>query len=183
MAGAFDFSRAFLYRWTVNWRMLSPAVFAAPAFHRALLGAHISLLLAFLCWRWCRPYGGLLRMVRDRLGTRSASSQRVDLDHTLLVLGTCNLIGVLCARSLHYQFYAWYYHALPYLLARARWGSMAWWDRRVPAWLRASAGVCGRLGLLACIEWCWNVFPATPLSSSVLLGAHLVLLLGLWGTG
>jgi alpha-1,3-mannosyltransferase len=33
-----------------------------------------------------------------------------------LPLFSANLIGVAFARSLHYQFYVWYYHSLPYLL-------------------------------------------------------------------
>jgi alpha-1,3-mannosyltransferase len=32
------------------------------------------------------------------------------------ILFTVNLIGVACARSLHYQFYSWYFHTLPWLL-------------------------------------------------------------------
>ena len=34
----------------------------------------------------------------------------------LLPLFTANLIGVALSRSLHYQFYVWYFHSLPYLL-------------------------------------------------------------------
>lgn len=34
----------------------------------------------------------------------------------VLSLFTSNLIGIICARSLHYQFYAWYAQSLPLLL-------------------------------------------------------------------
>ena len=34
----------------------------------------------------------------------------------LYALFTANLIGIAFARSLHYQFYCWYYHSLAYLL-------------------------------------------------------------------
>lgn len=34
----------------------------------------------------------------------------------VLILFTCNFIGMCFSRSLHYQFYVWYFHSLPYLL-------------------------------------------------------------------
>ena len=34
--------------------------------------------------------------------------------------------------------------------------------------------------LLFGIEYAWNVFPSTDLSSSVLFAAHVTLLLGIW---
>lgn len=34
----------------------------------------------------------------------------------LMALFTANLLGICVARSLHYQFYSWYFHSLPYLL-------------------------------------------------------------------
>lgn len=39
-----------------------------------------------------------------------------DPTDTPLVLLTSNLIGMLCARSLHYQFHSWYFHQIPLLL-------------------------------------------------------------------
>lgn len=34
----------------------------------------------------------------------------------LYALFTSNLAGIVVARSIHFQFYAWYYHSLFYLL-------------------------------------------------------------------
>ncbi|XP_039954595.1 lethal(2)neighbour of tid protein 2 [Bactrocera tryoni] len=72
----------------------------------------------------------------------------------------CNFLGMLCARSLHYQFYVWYYHSLPYLI----------WSTNY------SLGI--RFLLLGLIELCWNTYPSTDFSSGLLHICHIVLLLG-----
>lgn len=80
----------------------------------------------------------------------------------LAMLFTGNLIGILCSRTLHYQFYAWYYYTMPLLL---------WWSP-----LPNTA----RIALWAAIEVLWNAFPSTPASSMALLVCHVVLLTALW---
>lgn len=42
--------------------------------------------------------------------------QPFSTEKALLILFTGNFIGILCARSLHFQFYCWYFHTLPFLL-------------------------------------------------------------------
>lgn len=41
-------------------------------------------------------------------------------EHILTTLFTSNFIGIVCSRSIHYQYYCWYFHTLPYLLWRTK---------------------------------------------------------------
>lgn len=90
----------------------------------------------------------------------------INFDSTsqLLVLPffVVNFIGVVCARSLHYQFYAWYFHSLLYLVYCTGY-------RRSVMFL-----------LLALIEYCWNCYPSTSFSSGVLHFCHVLILLGVY---
>lgn len=60
---AFNFRRIFLYKWTVNWRFLSEERFLDPNFAKALLVGHVSALVAFGLFRWCRTSGGVLAVL------------------------------------------------------------------------------------------------------------------------
>lgn len=92
----------------------------------------------------------------DRLGIHFDQCTQL----ALLPFFLCNFIGVACARSLHYQFYVWYFHSLPYLV----------WSTPY------SLGV--RYLILGIIEYCWNTYPSTNLSSAALHLCHLALLVG-----
>lgn len=78
----------------------------------------------------------------------------------LLPLFLVNFIGVVCARSLHYQFYVWYFHSLPYL---------SWFTDYHTSF---------KILILFLIEFCWNQYPSTDFSSILLHVCHLVLLFG-----
>lgn len=56
---AFDLGRVFLYKWTVNWRMLDEDVFLSPEFATVLMVGHVSLLVGFGLFKWCAPDGGV----------------------------------------------------------------------------------------------------------------------------
>ncbi len=60
---AFNFGRVFLYKWTVNWRFLSEERFLDPNFAKALLVGHVSVLVVFGLFRWCRSPGGVLAIL------------------------------------------------------------------------------------------------------------------------
>ena len=52
LAGAFDFSRVFLYKWTVNWRFVPEEIFISKPFAKGLLTIHLVILVVFLLRRW-----------------------------------------------------------------------------------------------------------------------------------
>lgn len=80
----------------------------------------------------------------------------------ILPMFIINFIGVVCARSLHYQFYSWYFHSLPYLL----------WSTNFT--------VIVRFLILALIELCWNTYPSTNFSSFLLHICHLSVVYGVY---
>ncbi|KAF9202770.1 Multidrug resistance-associated protein 4 [Haplosporangium sp. Z 27] len=163
---AFEFSRVFEYKWTVNWKFLDKKTFLSEDFAKLLLAGHLIVLFAFVFFRWSRSDGGIVPVVlRGFTASRSMLSihaQYMKPNHVLTLLFTSNFIGIVFARSLHYQFYSWYFMTLPYLL----------WQTRLPILIRFL--------LLGAIEWSWNVFPATANSSGVLVASHVIILLGLW---
>lgn len=95
------------------------------------------------------------------------------------------------SRSLHYQFYVWYFHTLPYLL----WSGGV---KKLAHLLRYLLHVCTfedlkniffgncrcfllfRVLILGLIELSWNTYPSTTSSSAALHICHLIILLCLW---
>lgn len=80
----------------------------------------------------------------------------------ILPMFLCNFIGILCARSLHYQFYSWYFHTLPYLIWSTPYSTIS------------------KFLILALIEYSWNTYPSTNFSSILLHTCHFSLLRGLY---
>ncbi|NXL49124.1 ALG3 mannosyltransferase, partial [Podilymbus podiceps] len=158
---SFDLGRQFQFKWTVNWRFLPEEVFQNRAFHAALLLAHLAGLGLFALHRWHRSKGSILALLKDPAERKHPSPPLT----IVFVLFSSNFLGVCCSRSLHYQFYVWYFHTLPYLL-----------------WCTPTAKLAHmpKVLLLGVIELCWNTYPSTVSSSLSLHICHGLVLLQLW---
>lgn len=79
---AFDLGRQFLYKWTVNWRLVPEEGFLSAPFARALLACHVGLLATFGFTVWCRKQGGAVAVIRRALEqpTRPAALSSVSQD-------------------------------------------------------------------------------------------------------
>ncbi|NXL25223.1 ALG3 mannosyltransferase, partial [Setophaga kirtlandii] len=177
---SFDLGRQFQYKWTVNWRFLPEEVFQNRIFHAALLLAHLAGLGLFALHRWHSSKENILTLLKDP-ARRKPASPRLTVNNILwqascvcplnasawivFVLFSSNFLGVCCSRSLHYQFYVWYFHTLPYLL----WCTPTTKLAHMPKVL-----------LLGVIELCWNTYPSTVCSSLSLHICHGLILLQLW---
>lgn len=160
LSRAFELSRQFFFKWTVNWRFVGEDVFLSRSFALALLGLHAAVLATFMATQWFKPARKpLAAIVTPLLQLRSPFSpqeeplvaSRVTAQYVTTTVLSANVMGLLFARSLHYQFYAYLAWATPYLL-----------------W-RSGAHPILQYALWAFQEWAWNVFPSTPASSGVVV--------------
>lgn len=167
--GAFNLGRIFEFRWTVNWRFLPEEIFIHSYFHISLLALHVvTLLYCAPTWiTYMKSYVKLKRVETD-LKPQLRKKEKVDMciisQLFVYPLFVANFIGIIFSRSLHYQFYIWYYHTLPYI---------AWCTNYKTAF---------KLTILGVIELCWNTYPSTVYSSAALHVCHIALLYGILKT-
>ncbi|KAK5702603.1 dolichyl-P-Man:Man(5)GlcNAc(2)-PP-dolichol alpha-1,3-mannosyltransferase [Elasticomyces elasticus] len=168
---AFEFSRQFLFKWTVNWRFVGEQTFLSRSFSLVLLAAHAGLLSVFLATRWLKPGDSSLVAALKQLidlpieEKQKMIARRVTPEFVLTSILSAIIIGCLCARSLHYQFYAYIAWSTPFLLWRG--------------------GVHPVLiyGIWAAQEWAWNVYPSTNTSSIVVVVTLAVTVVASWFGG
>ncbi|KAF9894606.1 dolichyl-P-Man:Man(5)GlcNAc(2)-PP-dolichol alpha-1,3-mannosyltransferase [Aspergillus nanangensis] len=162
---AFELTRQFLFKWTVNWRFVGEDLFLSKQFSIALLALHICLLVLFAAAGWFRPSGtNLPKYLQTVLQGRSRSVS-LSKPFIMTVMLTSLAIGLLCARSLHYQFFAYLSWATPFLL---------WQVGLHPVLIYTS---------WALQEWAWNVYPSTNQSSLVVVLSLCVQVLGVLANG
>ena len=164
---SFNLGRQFEYKWTVNWRFISEELFLDRRLHIFLLATHLILLALIFHRSWSRSQSSFVQKGKcafqntislkniviclvTQAGTRPTSS--IEL---VSIIFASNFIGICCARSLHYQFYVWYYHTLPFLFHHT-----------------AKTSLPVSILCLLCIEYAWNVYPSTVFSSVLLLSVH-----------
>lgn len=168
LSKAFELTRVFEYKWSVNGAFLSEETFLDRRLSLFLLACHLISLIWFGHYRWTEPESlglfGLIgfRRAKGKLTWRFGTSRRrLDPSHVAFVLLSANFVGIVFARTLHYQFYVWYAHALPLLV----------WRTRLPAPLK--------IAVPAIVELIFNVYPPTPLCAVALHIAHFSLLVAL----
>ncbi|KAH8596126.1 glycosyltransferase family 58 protein [Bisporella sp. PMI_857] len=170
LSRAFELSRQFMFKWTVNWRFVGEKAFLSKEFSASLLVAHFSALMLFMTTRWIRPAETpILKLVQKTLkgeeplgALQHAVSIRVSPNYILTAILTANAIGMLFARSLHYQFYAYIALSTPFLL-----------------W-RSGLHPVLQYALWATQEWAWNVYPSTDISSKVVVGILFTTVASVW---
>jgi alpha-1,3-mannosyltransferase len=138
---AFEFDRQFFFKWSVNWNFLGEEVALSKDFAKLLLVIHLALLVVFLVFKWAPSKR---RFFQDLRLMDWSSTHPLRQDYVVITMFTCNLIGIMCSRSLHYQFYSWYFFTLPIMLHLAGFH-----------WIL-------RVAIVVSIEVCWNIFPPHP---------------------
>ncbi|KAI0206301.1 glycosyltransferase [Astrocystis sublimbata] len=161
LSRAFELSRQFFFKWTVNWRFVGEDTFLSRPFALCLLAMHGLVLLWFILNKWLKiaekPWPAILApmlRLKSPFSTQKESriSSQVSPEYVITTMLSANVVGLLFARSLHYQFYSYLAWSTPFLL-----------------W-RSGAHPLLQYGLWALQEWAWNVFPSTNASSGVVVG-------------
>mmetsp|Transcript_29348 Transcript_29348/g.54953 ORF Transcript_29348/g.54953 Transcript_29348/m.54953 type:complete len:264 (-) Transcript_29348:6-797(-) len=174
---SFNLARTFNHYWSVNFKWvpcqpLAPdqktllndcaGIFTSKPFGLGLLLATVVLWLVYAAH--CAASDR-----REAFLSKASRFASFDGNEIATVMLVSNFIGVAFSRSLHFQFYVWYFHALPFLL----------WCTRLPVVLK--------MVVLLGIEMCWNPWEgetSTVASSMLLTSLHALLLIalahGLW---
>lgn len=168
LARSFDLGRVFLFKWTTNWRFIGEETFLSREFAGTLLVTNVLLLAIFVRKRWLRPSGLSISAFISTifkplaLSKQQQISTNVTPDWILKTILTSMAIGMLCARSLHYQFYAYIAWSTPFLLHASGLHPVATY------------------AVWAAQEWAWNVYPSTNISSMAVVGCVALQVLGVW---
>ena len=119
--------------------------------------------------------------------TSAVGSSGGPSDAISFALLSSNVLGVIFARSLHFQFHLWYWHTLPAVLAwllplpspaPSAGGATGLWERTVAWWPTVWVGLC-HVTFAVALELSWGVHPPTAASSAGVTVLHALLAMGL----
>ena len=176
----------------IQKQFLPEHIFVSKPLSILLLILHISGLIYF-CIQWLhissiqangRSIFLYQRTTTTRTTTKVSSSSSTPITdqqplpplspvYIIATLFTSNFIGICFARTLHYQFYSWYFHAIPFLL----------WYHTIPTSTTTTGDknfvypIIIRLLFMMGIEYAFITFPATPISSAILQISHIAILI------
>ena len=165
---AFQLTRQFLFKWTVNWRFVGEQIFLSQGFALTLLVINFLILALFTFTRWTRPSGktplGLAKTLFKQAPPKVQQqiSKSVSPDFIMTSIITSLITGLACARSLHYQFFAYIAWSTPFLL----------WKSAMPAPFI--------IATWAVQELAWNIYPSTDMSSMVVVACLVIQVFGVW---
>lgn len=155
--GAFNFSRQFLFEWSINWQMIGEDGFESSIFHKSLLASQLVGILCIILFKYPNLLKDAVKSLRHPLSKVTTVVNTTEVVPFILV--TTNFVGVLFSRSLHYQFLTWYHWTIPILIHYSR---LPWFIG--PIWY----------GLH---EYCWNSYPPNARASTLLFALNGALLL------
>lgn len=180
---AMNFKRKFMYIWSINWQFIEEDVFNSDMFATSLLILHVMTLYIFIDKKWISPIKKangnnkgtislVLQMIKDKIkGEKVITMPELTLEHMIYILTTCNYMGCLFARSLHYQFLSWYHWSIPVMLSYG----LKTKNAKDTTKIKVIKVVLGFVwyGLH---EFCWNVYMPKWWSSLLLTGLNTLLL-------
>lgn len=179
---SFELGRVFTFKWSVNYKFLPENIFVSKQLALSLLALHVIVLGLFFTRKWYKGSSTkgssknsdstmweVIQSSFQKPLSTSVVKSTMSTEFIMLTMFTSNFIGIVFCRSLHFQFYCWYYHAVPFLLFQLQY---------LPV-------VC-KLLMFVGLEFTWSYCldpiegTSTPLSSAVLQITHVCMLTCLW---
>lgn len=159
-------------------------------FNIFLLCGHLGFLLAFLFFKWTgmdssnqncvmRFFEDVRALPIERLLVEDVYEDFRDLNQykSLLIIFTCNFIGMAFSRGYHQQFYSWYNYSLPFLVDAA-FGPGAGLDPDNAC--SHHSNPLTKFAIILSLEIAWSVAkPRNPLQSYTVCICHALIAYGL----
>ncbi|KAL7533187.1 hypothetical protein ACHAWF_004372 [Thalassiosira exigua] len=174
---AFEFDRVFFFKWTVNWKFLPESIFISKQWALLLLMCHLGTL-GFLATKWWKASISQRGRSKTAEWMSWTKSNRENLvlspEYIIYTMFVSNFIGIAFSRTLHYQFYCWYFYSMPML---------HWMASSTDSVAKISWTLITSIIAVFGVEYAFNTYPATTMSSMVLQLSHAFLLAKVFWSG